>query len=172
MDIQEQYKETLPLTIVTLIVAMLGITTITLLIMLIYNELSSSISIYSEPSSLYFLIMFLVLLVITTFFINFRKLSIIINSQYIEVRFGLFKTNVQWNNIEKCSEIKESRISYTGWGIRTMNIEGVKSKAYITSNCPQVMLQLKTSELKELVFSTKHQQKVLDIINKRIANAE
>lgn len=165
------YKEKVILTAVKLTVGMLSIAVVAFLTMLVLRILVPDVYTIT-PHIWYDLIMSVVFIIIAIFFINFYKLSISINSESVTVNFGLFKDKIPWDNIKSCSTIKANTISYKGVGIRTRNIQDIKSKGYIINNCDQIILEFKTGKLKELVFSTKNANLIQEIINQRITKTE
>ena len=150
---------------------MLGIAGICFMVMLAFETIDP-VSGSTSSNIWYYLIMFLVFLAIIAFLLNFYRLNIMITAELISVRFGLFKKKISWNSIKSCSKIKANAISYGGWGIRTREVEGAKSQAYVVSNCDQIILELNSDKLKELVFSTKNANLVREIVMRKIGKAE
>ena len=117
----------------------------------------------------FFLVMFLLFLGLT---VNFRNLNIKMTPRYISVGYGIFKHNIPWENVEDCYLDEVSTAKYGGWGIRIGKIKGKWRLVYNVIGAPRVVLSLNKGKFKELVFSTDHPQKVIEIVNQKVGETK
>ena len=154
-DIQSiKYQEEVPLTQWASIMIGLFITVLTPTILL---EL---LSIYKETRAL------LLYIILDSFFIailpNFRKLTIVIDKEYLIASFGLIKKRIKLSDIRDSEPIDATLSVYTGMGIR---YGGDGSLAYLPSLGDAVRIHFDTG--RPFVFSTKNQEKVLEMLKQK-----
>lgn len=111
------------------------------------------------PAVTYLFLALIVAFSLTT--LNFRKLNIKVNSENIEVRYGIIKKKISLNEVISCEPTMVRGIAYGGVGIR-VGVDG--SLAYITSFGDAVKIMRRND--RPFVFSTKNPEKLSKIINK------
>ena len=107
-------------------------------------------------------------LIVSTFAINFRYLSILITKESVSAGYGIFACEIPWDNIEGCYLDQTTALRYLGFGIRIAIVKGKWRLIYNVIAGPRVVLSLKTGRFREFVFSTKNPDEILRIINDRI----
>ena len=149
------YREEVPLSHWATIMIGLFITILTPTLLL---EL---LAIYKEPKLLYFY------LILDLFFIaillNFRKLDIEINDEYLVTSFGLIKKRVRLDDIVECKHIVAKLSVFTGMGIR---YGGDGSLAYLPALGDAVKLYF--DDKRPFVFSTRNHELILEILDQLI----
>ncbi len=117
------------------------------------------LAVYKEPKLLYFY------LVLDLFFIvillNFRKLVIEIDDEYLVASFGLIRKRIRLRDIVSSEKIDAKLSVFTGMGIR---YGGDGSLAYLPALGDAVKLYFE--ETRPFVFSTKNHEQVLTILKK------
>lgn len=109
------------------------------------------------------------LAILIVFMYMFRKFIIKMTSDSIIVKYGFSKCTIPWENIEGCYLDKTSAFWYGGWGLRMGRVNGKWRDIYNIIGFPRVVLSLKKDKFfKELVFSTKNPDQVMEVINKKI----
>jgi hypothetical protein len=109
-----------------------------------------------------FTIVFLTLIVAFGLIIlNFRKFNIKVNSENIEVGYGIIKKKISLNEVVSCEPTMAEGRVYGGVGIR-LGVDG--SLAYTTSFGNAVKIMRRNGV--PFVFSTKNPEKLSKIINK------
>ena len=93
--------------------------------------------------------------------LNFRKLSIKVNSENVEVGYGIIKKKISLNEVVSCEPTMAKGRVYGGVGIR-LGVDG--SLAYVTSFGSAVKIMRRNGM--PFVFSTKNPEKLSEIINK------
>ena len=160
MDINAIYEETISPSMMKIVIAVMGAITIMFLVFYIVQATGGRID---DSPSWYYLIMFLVFAVVTAFVTNFRKLTIIITSSTITVRYGMLKSIIQWENVEKCTYDKDSSLGYGGFGLRMARGHGTWIRAYNLMSRPRVALDLKAGKSRRIVFSTDNPDQIMEI---------
>ena len=116
---------------------------------------------WTEPLPVWFWpLMALFLLVIT---INFLRLTIKIDSEGLTVGYGLLKSKISWDRVKDCSLDEDSTLWY---GIRLGRADGKWRTIYnvIVIRGPRVVVSLKEGRIREVVFSTKNPEEVMEKI--------
>jgi hypothetical protein len=111
----------------------------------------------------YWLMMFLIFVVVTALVTNFRKLTITITTNAVTVRYGIMKSVMPWENIEKCTMDTDSSLGYGGFGLRIARGHGTWIRAYNLMSRPRVALDLKTGKSRRIVFSTDNPDRIIEI---------
>ena len=146
------YREEVPLTHWVTIMIGLFITVLTPTLLL---EL---FAVYKEPKLLYlyvFLDLFFVVILL-----NFRKLVIEINAEYLVTSFGVIQKRVSLQDIVGCEYLDAKLSVFTGIGIR---IGGDGSLAYLPALGDSVKLYF--DDTRPFVFSTRNHEQVLEILD-------
>jgi hypothetical protein len=107
--------------------------------------------------------MFIIFAIVTVFVTNFRRLTITITSSDITVRYGMLKSIIPWENVEKCSYDKDSSMGYGGFGLRITRGHGTWIRVYNLMNRPRVALDLRTGRSRRIVFSTDNPDQIMEI---------
>jgi len=160
MDMDTLYKESLSSLLLIVVMGIMGAITIMFLVFYIIQATGGGID---DSPSWYWLMMFLVFLVVTVFITNFRKLSIAITTSAITVRYGMMKSIILWENIEKCTYDKDSSLGYGGFGLRISRGHGTWIRAYNLLNRPRIALDLKAGRSRRIVFSTDNPDQIMEI---------
>ncbi len=155
------YQETVFSKVTT---SVLGAVTLALLSLWVYQVAVAPIGTDPAPNTFYLLLA--VFFAAMTF--NFRKLVIKISGEGIKVGFGVFKKSVPWKNIEDCYIDETSAIRYGGWGVRFSRVKGNWRRVYNVFGGPRVVIRLKTGFFRELAFSTRNPEKVVEKVKERI----
>jgi len=92
--------------------------------------------------------------------LNFGKLNIKVNSENIEVRYGIIKKKISLNEVVSCEPTMAKGRVYGGVGIR-LGVDG--SLAYTTSFGNAVKIMRRNGM--PFIFSTKNPEKLSKIIN-------
>ena len=147
-----KYREEVPLTQWASIMIGLFITVLTPTILL------EALGVYKEPKTL------LLYVLLDTFFIvvllNFRKLKVTIDDEYLVTSFGLIKKRINLSDIRASEAIDATLSVYTGMGIR---YGGDGSLAYLPRLGEAIRIHF--DKKRPFVFSTKNQEKILEILN-------
>lgn len=143
---------------------LLVIVTLSIFISLIFQILIAPIGERPAPNW----VLFLLLIVFLGITLNFRILSIVITTSSIIVAYGLVKSEIVWNRVESCSLDKTSAWRYGGWGIRLRKIAGRWGIVYSIIGGQRVTVSLNDGAFKDIVFSTKYPEEVMDVIRKQI----
>lgn len=96
--------------------------------------------------------------------LNFRKLKINISSEGISAGYGIFKSTISWEKLEEVYLDETSTARYGGWGIRVSRVEGNWRLVYNVIGGPRVVISSKDGFFKDLAFSTKNPEEVIEII--------
>ena len=160
MDTNAIYEESISALLVKAVIAIMGAIAIMFLVFYIIQATGGQID---DSPSWYWLMMFLIFAVVTAFVTNLRKLTITITSSTITVRYGMLKSVIQWENVEKCTYDKDSSLGYGGFGLRIARGHGTWIRAYNLMSRPRVALDLKTGRSRRIVFSTDNPDKIMEI---------
>ena len=160
MQADEIYQEAVPFTIIKWILAMEIATTIFFLCLFI-SQIPAGLS-------WLYLGMFLLFLVSTALIANFIKLTISVTPESITVAYGRIKYSIPWSRIESAYLDKNLGIFYGGWGIRMAKVKGEWLLVYNVIGSPRVILKLNGGRFGQFVFSTKHPDEVLNIVEQQI----
>jgi len=112
----------------------------------------------TRPAPNYLLLILILTLVLI--FANFRKLSITVDAQKIEVNYGTIKRIISWNDVVSCEPTRAKFAVYGGVGIR-LGID--KSLAFTTLLGNAV--KIATRNGLPFVFSTNNPEKLSKLIN-------
>lgn len=162
---QPIYEETIPLWLFT---ALLGGFAAVCLFLAVYQIVNGPGGADSPPPWFF--------LLIGLFFLgmalNFRTLRIELSQQAVMVGYGIAKRTIPWEVIERCYRDNVSNLRYGGWGIRIGRVQGKWRLVYNTPGAPRVVLALNRGWFPEFVFSTRHPDEVLKIIQERIGRGD
>jgi len=168
MQVPEIYEETIPFTLMKLVLGVFIACTLLFLVLFAYQVFVGQVGSNPAPSWLY-LIMFLWFAGFAALIMNFNKLAIKISTQSITVGFGVFRHIIPWDNIKGCYLHEDSAIgSYGGWGIRMGKVKGKWRLVYNVIGCPAIVLELEEGRFKEFVFSTKNPDGVMQTTRQQI----
>ena len=92
--------------------------------------------------------------------LNFRKLSIKVDSEKIKIAFGVLRETIFWNEVASCEVIKVRFGVYGGAGIRL----GVDNSLAFTTSLGNGVRIMRTNG-RPFVFTTKNPTKLSKIIN-------
>ncbi len=166
MRIENIYEEKIFAKWTTVILA---VVMASVLFVLLYQTIVGPIGTRPAPNW-FFLAMFLLFLGVI---VNFSILSIKMTHRYISVRYGIFKHNIPWENIEDCYLDGASIIRYGGWGIRLGRVKGKWRLVYNILGGPRVVLSLSKGKIfKEFVFSTNNPQKVIETVKQKLGETK
>jgi len=160
VDTNSIYEETISPSMMKIVIAIMGAITIMFLVFYIVQVTGGRID---DSPSWYWLVMFIVFAVVTAFVANLKKLSITITSSAITVRYGMMKSIIQWENVEKCSTDNDSSMAYGGFGLRIARGHGTWIRAYNMMSRPRIALDLKTGRSRRIVFSTDNPDQIMEI---------
>lgn len=138
------------------------------LVLIIYQALIGPIGTRPAPNW-FLLLMFLFFVGIT---LNFSRLTIRATSNSINVRYGISKHSILWNNVTDCNLDKTPIRSYGGWGIRVGNVKGRRRLVYNVVGYPRVLLALNKGKFREFVFSTTNPDVVIKVIRQQIEKVD
>jgi len=95
--------------------------------------------------------------------INFLRLTVKIDSEGLTVGYGLLKSKISWDEVEDCFLDETSSLWY---GIRLGRADGNWRTIYnvIVIRGPRVVVSLKEGWIREVVFSTKNPEEVMEKI--------
>lgn len=117
---------------------------------------------WTEPLPVWFWpVMALFFLVIT---INYFRLTIKIDHERLTVGYGVSKSKISWDNIEDCYLDETSSLWYGGWGSRLGRVDGKWRAVYNVIGGPRVVVSLKEGWIREVAFSTKDPEEVMEKI--------
>ncbi len=120
---------------------------------------------WTEPLPVWFWpVMALFLLVIT---INFLRLTIKIDSENLTVGFGILKKKIPWDKVKDYYLDETSSLWY---GLRLRRADGKWRTVYnlIVIGGPRVVVSLKEGRIREVAFSTKNPEEVMEKIEHHI----
>jgi hypothetical protein len=120
-----------------------------------------------SPMPLLFELILAFILVLVVVTINFIRLTIRITPQNISMAFGIFRHTIPWENIDNCFLDQSSAMAYGGWGIHLIRVDGKWRQGY-TLGSPRVVLSLVEGRFRELSFTTKNPEKVMELINEQL----
>lgn len=143
-------------------IAVIGIVGAIAVMFLVFYIVQTTVGWITEAPNWYWLMMFLIFTIIGAFVSNFRTLTITITSSDITVRYGMLKSVISWDNVEKCSYDKDSSLGYSGFGLRIARGHGTWIRAYNLMNRPRIALDLKTGWSRRIVFSTENPEKIME----------
>jgi hypothetical protein len=138
----------------------LGVVSIIMLIILIYQITVGPLGDDPAPT-IFFFIMFIIFFILT---LIFSRLIIRISFQSVSVGFGIIRKRIPMENIVDCEIDKTSAIRYGGAGIRTARIKGEWVLIYNVVGVARCVLKLKEGRVKKFVFSTKNPEEVVNVI--------
>ncbi len=121
-----------------------------------------------EPLPNWFCLMMAVILLAIT--INFSRMKIKIDNEGIFIIYGVIKKKIPWKNVKDFSLDEGSPVKYGGWGIRFWRVKGNFRFIYNIAAGDRIVISLKSSFVKEIVFSTKNPEKVMKIIKTHISS--
>jgi hypothetical protein len=115
----------------------------------------------------FYVMMFCILLAMGLLSTNFNALTIIATTSSITAGYGRFRYRTPWANISGYELDKGSQVrQYGGYGIRFGRRKGRSVLAYNTMGCTVVLLETSSGRYKYLGLSTKHPDKVIDLIER------
>jgi hypothetical protein len=117
---------------------------------------------WTEPLPVWFWPLMAVILFVIT--INFLRLTIKIDSEGLTVGYGLYKSNISWDEIDDCYLDETSSFWYGGWGLRIARIGGKWRTVYNSVGGPRVVISLKDGWIEEVVISTRNPDEVMEKI--------
>lgn len=153
------YKEAITSKWLTIIISILPAT---FLFVFLYQMFAGPIGTKPAPNWIFVFLAFLTLGII----LNFHKLEARINSRYLQVRYGIIKRTIYWQNIKSVYLDEAPTIIYGGWGIRLTIFKGKWRLAYIVPGSPRLVVALKNGGFREFVFSTRKPEEVIKILEK------
>lgn len=121
-------------------------------------QLVYEVPVGTRPAPTYVYLIFIVLFGLI--FINFRKLNISVDSEKVEVSFGMIKKKISWNEVVSCKPTRARLAVYGGLGIR-LGLD--KSLAFISSSGNSVKIIRRNG--RPLVFSTHNPENLSKIID-------
>lgn len=170
MEQETVYQEKIPFPLGLVAAGILAASAVLMLVLLVLQLGGDPLGTRPAPDW-YYLVMFGFLSAVSIFVLNFRKLAITATSQSLTVAFGMVKRTMPWGDIEQCSGDESSSFAYGGWGIRISRVGGKWRLVYNLAGCPGIIVSLRTGRFREFVFSTRHPEQVLDIINRHTGTA-
>lgn len=111
--------------------------------------------------SLLYLFMFILFLFLT---LNFSALSITVDEGELWVSFGISRKRYPFSGITGVRRDTTSAISYGGFGIRMVRIEGRSRLAYTVPRVPRIVISLEGFRFDEFVLSTRNPEDLMAII--------
>jgi hypothetical protein len=114
-------------------------------------------------------------LCILTFFlfyvINYRTLKIYITSESLRLTFGIFTWTIAISNIKNCYIDEDTIWRFGGAGIHFMWIKGKYRAFFNFLEYPRVVVTFKEKKgpVREIVFSTRHPDQVMQLIRNGIS---
>ena len=120
----------------------------------------------TNPSPDWFYV--LMLAIFLSIGINFAVLKIKITSERITVAYGLIRYDIPWLEVSGCRLDGSRALNYGGWGIRMGIVNGKRRLIYSVIGGPRVVIEKREGVYPEFVFSTRHPQDVIKVINQRI----
>jgi hypothetical protein len=160
MDTNAIYEESSSPRVMKQIIGIMGVITLMFLAAFIYLSLKETIG---NIPNWFYLIMFLLSLTVTILYINFKRLNIEVTSSAITLRYGMFKSVVAWENIEKCTNLSDQTKSSGGIGLYFTRRDGTWVRSYNLMNNPRIELDLKTGKSRKLIFSTENPDRIIEI---------
>jgi hypothetical protein len=104
------------------------------------------------------------------YIINYRSLEIQLIEDTFRLRFGLITWTESLKNIESCFQDTTSMWRIGGAGIHFSPIQGRYRAMFNFLEFPRVVLQLRNRRglVRDLAFSTKHPQRIINLVQKLI----
>jgi hypothetical protein len=113
----------------------------------------------------FFIMMFCIFLLVGLLLANFSFLTTVITTHGITAGFGIFRYRILWDNIAGCEIDKGSAfLQYGGYGIRCGRKNSNSALVYNVMFSPLVVIQLKNGKYKYFGLSTKHPEKLTELI--------
>lgn len=122
----------------------------------------------TKPAPTWFLIVFGISFLVFTWLVSqFTSLSIRIEEKTVLLCYGLFKVQLERENIEKVYlDTANPLLTYGGWGFRLGMFQGRPRKALNLPGYPCVVIS-RTDNRQELVFSTANPNEVIRILSQK-----
>ena len=146
----------------TRLTAILATITVLVFALVVYQFLTEP----DELRSMLGVISVVLLVLFATLTVNFRRLSVHITDESVTIGYGVFRSEVPWRHIEGCSVDETSTLRYGGWGIRVTRVGGSWRLVYNTMDDPRVVMAVSTGRFREIAFSTRDPETVVEIIER------
>lgn len=163
----EIYSEIVPFKFIKYVVYLEGGIGLVFLIMYIM-QLTGNMGVDDELSSVFFLIMAIIMLFVAAFTASFRKLKIGITPDLLRASFGFTKFEVPFSSVSKVYVDEKSSLRYGGWGVKMRKYKEGWVLAYATIGHKRVVLELEKHKCKKFIFSTAHPEEVVNVVKQRI----
>ncbi len=116
----------------------------------------------TKPAPTWFLLVLTLLFLGVT--INFSRVIIRITPEHVSLGYGLFKHKIPWRIVENCYIDETSAVRYGGSGIRVTKVGDKWRIVYSVVGGPRVVLSVTEGKYKEVAFSTKNPDQVMNLI--------
>jgi hypothetical protein len=103
------------------------------------------------------------LIVVGLLWIALSHLALRFDEAGFTVRMGVFGLRRPWSAVTGVRRDERGRGFYGGWGVKGRKIDGKWVQAFTTTH-PRIVLELDDPDYRELVFSTRKPQRVLEVI--------
>ncbi len=154
--------------VVWVFAALLSVVSAVFLYIVLYQALIGPVDERPVPNW-FFMLMALLFLALA---ITFSTLRITLSLRSVVVGYGSIKRTIPWELIERCYVDEVSNLRYGGWGIRIGWVGGKWRLVFNIIGAPRVVLTLKRGRFGEFVFSTRHPDEIVRIINQRIGRRD
>ncbi len=167
MQANEIYHELIPFPLVRVLVIVEVALAATFFFLFTYQATTGPIGSSPAPNWFY-LFMMAIFAGVAVLLTNLTRLAVSMTADAITVGYGRFRYTIPWQRIEGCHQDKRSGITYGGWGIRMAKAGGKSTLVYNVIRAPRVILELKEGRFNQFVFSTRHPEEVMIIIQHQI----
>ena len=102
--------------------------------------------------------------------INYRTLKIQLTSETLQLTFGIFTWKISISNIKNCHIDENTLWRFGGAGIHFMWIKGKYRAFFNFLEYPRVVVTLKEKKglVREIAFSTRHPEQVMEFIQSKL----
>jgi len=104
------------------------------------------------------------LILVALIWVPLSNLRVIIGENGFEVRIGFFHLSRPWSAVTGAHRDSREGSFYGGWGVKGRKVGGKWIQAFTTVKQPRVVIMLEDTDYRELVFSTRRPDEVLELI--------
>ncbi|MDX1534991.1 MAG: PH domain-containing protein [Thermoplasmata archaeon] len=98
--------------------------------------------------------------------VNFSRLIIRMTPDSVEIGYGIFRRRIRWSDIEGVHVDELSALREGGVGVRVLKVKGKWRIVYSIVGGPRVVLSLRSGRFREVVFSTKNPDQVVELVRR------
>ena len=98
------------------------------------------------------------------------NVRVVLTNEGFCVGMSVFKLKRPWSAVTAVHRDTKGGMEYGGWGVKGRKVDGKWIQAFSTVVNSRVVLELDDPEYSVVAFSTRHPEKVIEVVNGLIEN--